>query len=118
MLTRGGTADKTRSDRFLCSAPVSLARTVAKTTGALVVARIVAIAAGIGAVSLASRYLGPSGYGALTTAMAFMAIFALLTDFGLSTVAVREIARAPERRDEVLGSLLGTSVAASAFAAG
>jgi O-antigen/teichoic acid export membrane protein len=97
---------------------MSLARAVTVTTASLVAARLVAIVAGIGAVALASRHLGPEGYGALSTAMAFASIFAVLTDFGVSTVAAREISIAPERERAILGNvvLVGLLVAVGAGA--
>jgi O-antigen/teichoic acid export membrane protein len=83
-----------------------VASNVALTTGSLVVARAIALIAGIATVTLASRYLGVSHFGALTAGMAYASLFALLTDLGLSTVATREIAREPHRERHVLGNVL------------
>lgn len=85
----------------------SLGRSVALTTAALGAARVVALAAGIVAVGLASRYLGLHDYGALTAAMAYSSLFAVFTDLGLATVATREISRDPSQERQVLGQVLG-----------
>jgi O-antigen/teichoic acid export membrane protein len=84
---------------------MSLARTVALTTASLVAGRVLAVLAGIGAVALASRYLGVEGFGALTLAMAIVSLVAVLTDLGMSTMAAREIAREPEREREIVGNV-------------
>lgn len=96
---------------------MNLAENVLKTTGALIAARVIVVVAGIGAVALASRYLGLAEYGALTTAMAFAATFTVLTDLGVSTVAIREIARNPEEERDVLGAVLVAGAVAGVFAA-
>jgi O-antigen/teichoic acid export membrane protein len=90
---------------------MTLARRVAVTTVSLVSGRIVAVLAGVATVGLASRYLGLDGFGTLTLAMSIVAFVALLTDLGLSTMAAREIARAPEREREILGNVLSLGLA-------
>ncbi|MDD5638422.1 MAG: flippase [Candidatus Pacebacteria bacterium] len=42
---------------------------------------------------LIARYLGAEGYGIFSFAFAFVALFAVLADFGLSTLTIREVAR-------------------------
>jgi O-antigen/teichoic acid export membrane protein len=95
---------------------MTLARKVAVTTASLVAGRLVVVMAGIATVGLASRYLGLDGFGALTLAMSIVAFVALLTDLGLSTIAAREIAQAPEREREVLGNVLSIGLAVAALA--
>src|SRR5918992_3526818 len=96
---------------------MTLARKVAVTTVSLVVGRALTLLAGIGATALASRYLGLDGFGALTLGMAIVSLIALLTDLGLSTMAAREIARAPQRQHEILGNVLSLGLAFSVAAA-
>ena len=96
---------------------MSLARTVAVTTVSLIAGRALALIAGIGATALASRYLGLDGFGALTLAMAIVSLAALLTDLGMSTMAVREIARAPERERQIVGNVRTLGLALSVAAA-
>jgi O-antigen/teichoic acid export membrane protein len=96
---------------------MTLARKVAVTTASLVAGRVLSLLAGIGAIALASRYLGLEGFGALTLAMAIVSLVALLTDLGMSTMAAREIAREPEREREILGNVRSLGLAFSAGAA-
>lgn len=42
---------------------------------------------------LVARYLGAAGYGNFSFAFAFVSLFAVLADFGLSTLTIREVAR-------------------------
>jgi O-antigen/teichoic acid export membrane protein len=59
-----------------------------------------------------ARYLGPEQYGVFNYALAFVALFTPLASLGLDDIAVRDIVRDPDNRDETLGtsfilSLLG-----------
>ena len=96
----------------------ALARNVAVTTTSLVLARGAALVAGIATITLASRYLGLAHFGALNVGMAYASLFALLTDLGMSTVATREIARAPDLERHVLGNVLGMGLLCAAGSAG
>jgi O-antigen/teichoic acid export membrane protein len=87
------------------------ARRVAVTTATLLIGRVLTLVAGIVTVGLASHYLGLVDFGALTTAMAYAALFAVVTDLGLSTVVTREIAREPQNEHHVLGTALGIGLA-------
>ena len=89
----------------------SEARGVAVTTAALLFGRVLTLVAGIATVGLVSHYLGLAEFGALTTGMAYAALFAVMTDLGLSTVVTREIARDPEHERHVLGTALGIGFA-------
>jgi O-antigen/teichoic acid export membrane protein len=41
----------------------------------------------------AARYLGPASYGVISFAVAFTSLFSFITDLGLSTLTVRDVAR-------------------------
>lgn len=51
-----------------------------------------------------ARYLGPQDFGLLSYALSFAGLFLALATLGLDTLLVRELVRAPERRDELLGT--------------
>ena len=51
-----------------------------------------------------ARYLQPEGYGMLNYALSFVGIFASFSHLGIDKILVRELARSPERKDEILGS--------------
>lgn len=53
------------------------------------------------------RYLGAENYGIYTYVMSIVTFVTVLVDFGMSTFAVRDIARNPERAETLLPTLLG-----------
>lgn len=50
------------------------------------------------------RYLGPTQFGTLSYAIAFVALFNYIGTLGLDTIVVRNIARAPSRTNQILGT--------------
>ena len=79
-----------RSDR---DNPVHATRRVAKNTAYLAFADIASKILGFVFYLLAARGLGVEEFGVLSFAVAFITMFAVLTDLGLGTVTAREIAR-------------------------
>ena len=51
-----------------------------------------------------ARRLGPDGYGPFSFVFAFVTVFQMLADFGLTNILVREIAREKSKVDEILGA--------------
>ncbi len=51
-----------------------------------------------------ARYLGPSGYGALSYAVAFVTLFGALATLGLDQIVVRELVKQPEKEGELIGT--------------
>lgn len=68
-------------------------------------------------VSLAARTLDPSGFGVWSAVSAYVGIFTVLTDLGLTTVAMQKMAAEPEREAEWLGALAGLRLLLSFVAA-
>jgi len=64
------------------------------------------------------RYLGPSGYGEFAYVLAVAGLLGLLADFGLSKLAVREVARRDTHEGAVLGTVIVTRLVLGAGAAG
>jgi PST family polysaccharide transporter len=54
-----------------------------------------------------ARYLEPEGFGQLRFALAVMLLFGTLSGFGLGGLTVRELVQNPERREEILGTVIG-----------
>jgi O-antigen/teichoic acid export membrane protein len=77
------------------------------------IGRVVNIGLGVAAVALLARSLGPDGFGAWSTALAFVGIFGFLADLGLSRVAIQRMSAEPEREAQWLGALTGTVAVAS-----
>ena len=50
------------------------------------------------------RYLGPNEFGLLSYAISFVGLFAAFSSLGLDNILVRELVRAPEKKDYLLGS--------------
>jgi len=53
-----------------------------------------------------ARYLGAEGYGILAFALSFSGIFSIFLDLGLSTLAVREVARNKSLAKKYIGNIL------------
>ncbi len=53
-----------------------------------------------------ARYLGVTGFGLLSTAIAFTSVFTPFTSLGLSTLATREVARDKSLASKYLGNLI------------
>lgn len=51
-----------------------------------------------------ARYLGPSGYGILSYAVAFVTLFGFVATLGIDSILNRELVKQPEKRDELLGT--------------
>lgn len=51
-----------------------------------------------------ARYLGPEGFGQLSYAIAFVALFSAIATLGMDSIVVRELVRHPEKKDEIVGS--------------
>jgi O-antigen/teichoic acid export membrane protein len=60
----------------------------------------------LASVAISTRYLGSDGYGRVSLAFSLTTLFGVLGDAGLTTIVVRELARAPERAAVVVGSAL------------
>lgn len=54
--------------------------------------------------ALMARYLTPNLYGAFNYASSFVALVSVFATLGLENIVIREIVKAPSRRDEILGT--------------
>ena len=54
-----------------------------------------------------ARYLGPKEFGVLNYATSFVALFSVIRKLGLDGIVVRELVKAPEKANEILGSAFG-----------
>lgn len=78
---------------------------IAKNTGVLLVSQIISYILGFFFVMYTARYLGAAGFGVLSFALAFTAIFGVFSDLGLSTLTVREVARDKSLAEKYLGNI-------------
>ena len=84
----------------------TLSQKVALNATALGAGRLLLAAVGVVSVGVSARYLGVDDFGALVTATAFLALVVGLTDLGLATIGVRELAKRPGETKRIVGSLL------------
>jgi O-antigen/teichoic acid export membrane protein len=78
--------------------------------------RVITMGASIITVSFTARTLHPSGYGVWTGTGAYIALFAVFTELGLTTAAMQRMAAEPEREAEWLGALASARAALSLVA--
>ena len=71
----------------------TIKQTIFKNTFWLGVAEVVQKGVGFLIVVWLARHFGPATYGQWAFALSFVALFAVLADFGFSTLTVREVAR-------------------------
>lgn len=90
---------------------------VARNVAALAVARGVTMLLTLAAVAHVTRALGAEGFGVLGYGLALFGYFSLLARPGLDTLAVREIARAPDRVGPLARDVTSLQVALAALAA-
>ena len=88
-------------------APVRLsARRLTAATTINLAGRVVGVAMGIGVAAILARSLGVATFGRLSLALALVGVAGTAGDFGLTQVAVRDMASRPEQRPALLGSLV------------
>jgi O-antigen/teichoic acid export membrane protein len=84
---------------------MSTVRRIAKNTAVLLVSNMVALVFRFFYVMVAARYLGAEGFGILSFAIAFGAIFGILADLGLAPLTTREVARERSLAAKYLGNI-------------
>src|SRR6185369_17026265 len=62
-----------------------------------------------------ARYLRPESYGLLNYALSFVSIFSAFSTLGIDQIIIRELAKEPERKDELLGTGFIIKVGGSAL---
>jgi O-antigen/teichoic acid export membrane protein len=81
---------------------LSTVRRIAQNTGFILLGQAVGAALGILLIVFLARFLGDVQYGKYAFAFAFTSLFLIISDLGLSTLSIREIARAPHKAGEYL----------------
>jgi O-antigen/teichoic acid export membrane protein len=79
---------------------------VVKNTSYMLSAQITTVAIGVATSVLTARYLGANGLGVLGFALAFTTIFSVVVDFGLGTLAAREVSRSPQLASKYLTNVI------------
>jgi O-antigen/teichoic acid export membrane protein len=85
---------------------------IATNAGWLILERMTRLALGLVVGAWIARYLGPAQFGELAYVLAFVALFGVVSNLGLDSIVVREIAEDTSRAPEVLGSVARMRVVA------
>lgn len=91
------------------------AQQVANNTVWIIIDRMIRIALGMITGVWVARYLGPVDFGKLTYVNSFIILFTPITNFSIDSLIVRDLARFPERKSEILGSGFVLKFFASVF---
>lgn len=83
---------------------------IARNTAILTVAEVVTAVINLFFTMYVARYLGAEGFGVLSTALAFTALFGVFTDVGLNTLATREVARNKAMAPKYLGNIASMKI--------
>lgn len=94
-------------------AGVATGRHIASNVAVQLAVRAITMSASVITVSFTARALHPSGYGVWTATGAYIALFAVFTELGLTTAAMQKMAAEPEREAEWLGALTSSRTALS-----
>jgi len=79
-------------------------RRIVANAGWLVGGRTIRLAFGLLVTVLLARYLGPSSFGLLSYAIAFVAIFGVVAQLGIGEIVIRDLVRSPGDTGETLGT--------------
>jgi O-antigen/teichoic acid export membrane protein len=93
-------------------------RTIAKNMGLLLLNQAAIIFLSAIFVGVMARKLGVAGYGKYSFAVGFTSILAVLADFGLNDLAMRDIAREKEKVGKYLSNVIALRLVLSALAFG
>mgnify|MGYP003325707963 CR=1 FL=1 len=80
---------------------------ILKNAGWLIVGKIIQMLINLVVGILTARYLGPSNYGLINYALAYIAFFTSLCTLGINSVIVKEFVDNPGKEGEILGTSLG-----------
>lgn len=95
---------------------MSEARKVISNTVVQMAARVVTALLGVISVKLITNYLSQSMYGEYTAIYDFTAIFTIVADFGLFTIAVREMAHDEKKIPMIFGNVLAVRMTIAVLA--
>jgi O-antigen/teichoic acid export membrane protein len=85
---------------------MGMAKNMAKNTAVLLIAQIISAIMGLFYLLITANYLGDSGFGTLSFALAITGMFGVFADIGLCTLATREISRDRSIASKYLGNAL------------
>lgn len=66
--------------------------------------KIVNMAGALLVAILVARYLGPENYGVMNYVISYVAMFMVLSEFGMSSIEIRELSSNPDKKESILGT--------------
>ncbi|MSQ28535.1 MAG: hypothetical protein EXR51_10445 [Dehalococcoidia bacterium] len=93
--------------RLAARRELSPAQRVTKNSVAPMLAQLLGRTVDFGFAVVMLRVLGPADYGWYSFAVALIGYFAIFTDYGLGTLLIRDVARAPEGAEKLVGRAIG-----------
>lgn len=99
---------------------MTLARKIFSNTAWQIFGKAVTAILGIVSIKFITNYLSRSTYGEYTTIYDYTALFAIVADFGLFTIAVREMAHSNEKKmiEKIVGNVLSIRTVLAVIALG
>ena len=97
------------------AASSSTARKILWNTIAQIIGKAVIAIIGVVIIKLITGYLGTTGYGEYTTAFDYLALFTIISDLGLYTIGIREMAKDNDKVPLIMGNILTVRTAFSIF---
>lgn len=97
---------------------MSVVRKIASNTVWQVAGKVVVAALGIISIKFITNYLSRTEYGEYTTIYDYTALFAIIADFGLFTIALREMAHDEKSIEKIIGNVLSIRTTLAVFALG
>ena len=94
---------------------MSEARKIAKNTTVLLISQIIGYILAFFYTIYTARYLGASGFGIISFALALGAILSIFTELGLSTLTVREVSRDKTLANKYIGNTLALKIILSSI---
>jgi O-antigen/teichoic acid export membrane protein len=79
---------------------------VVKNIAWLTISKIIVLILSIITITVIPRYLGVEAYGQLNFALAFVSLFVVFCDMGLSTLALRDVSKDPKKLNKYFNSFL------------
>jgi PST family polysaccharide transporter len=92
-----------------------LQRTIGNTAW-LIADKLIRLGLGLVVGVWTARYLGPAGFGLLNYAIAFVALFSVISTLGMQGILVRDLVAHPQRNESLLGSAMLLRLVGSALA--
>jgi len=79
---------------------------VAKNSSVVFFGQVFSLAANLGVTVLLARQLGQAGFGLFSYAVVYVGLFAIIADFGMQAILVRELSRRRWTESEILGNAI------------